>query len=144
VNTSGYGGTLLKKSITVETSAAVQPNVSIEITGNVEKFANIAPNKLVLRGNAGEPIIGTVTVSPDPKYPFKILETKSKNGTDIQARTEEKKENDTTTYVITVENLKKEPGRYYDVITLKTDSPVKPELQLSVYGQILENIKKTQ
>ena len=144
MNTSGYGGTLLKKSIMVETSAAVQPNVSIEISGNVEKFATIAPNKLVLRGNAGEPIIGTVTVSPDPKYPFKILDTKSKNGTDIQARTEEKKENDTTTYVITVENLKKEPGRYYDVITLKTDSPVKPELQLSVYGQILENIKKTQ
>ena len=62
----------------VETSAAKQPNVSIEITGNVEKFASIMPNKLILRGNAGEPIIGTVTVSPDPKYPFKVLETMPK------------------------------------------------------------------
>ncbi len=49
-----------------------------------------------------------------------------------------------TTYIITVENLKKEPGRYYDVITMKTDSPIKPELQLSVYGQILEAAKKLQ
>ena len=128
----------------VETSAAKQPNVSIEITGNVEKFANITPNKLILRGNAGEPITGTVTVSPDPKHPFKVLETKPKNGTDIQAKTEEKQENNATTYVVTVENLKKDPGRYYDVITLKTNSPVKPEIQLSVYGQILEAVKKTE
>jgi hypothetical protein len=144
VNTSGYGGTLLKKTIEVETNATKQPNVSVEIIGNVEKFANITPNKLILRGNAGEPIIGSVTVSPDPKYPFKILETKPKNGTDIQARTEEKQENNTTSYIVTVENLKKNPGRYYDVITLKTDSTVKPELQLSIYGQILEAVKKTQ
>ena len=135
---------MLKQSITVVTSAAKQPNVLIEIAGNVEKFANITPNKLILRGNAGEPIIGTVTVSPDPKYPFKVLETKPKNGTDIQARIEEKQENNATAYIITVENLKKDPGRYYDVITLKTNSPVKPELQLSVYGQILEASKKTQ
>jgi hypothetical protein len=128
----------------VETSAAKQPNVSIEIAGNVEKFATITPNKLILRGNAGEPIIGTVTVSPDSKYPFKVLETKSKNGTDIQARIEEKQENNATIYIITVENLKKDPGRYYDVITLKTNSPIKPELQLSVYGQILQATRKTQ
>jgi hypothetical protein len=134
----------LKKSIMVETSAAKQPNVSIEIAGNVEKFANITPNKLILRGNAGDPIIGTVTISPDPKYPFKVLETKPKTGTDIRVRTEEKQESNAINYIVTVENLKKDPGRYYDVITLKTDSPVKPEILLSVYGQILENIKKTQ
>ena len=144
MDTNGYGGTLLKKSVTVETSAAIQPNVSIEITGNVEKFANITPNKLILRGNAGEPIIGTVTVSPDPKYPFKVLETRPKNGTDIKSSIEEKQENNTTTYIVTVENLKKDPGRYYDVIMLKTNSPVKPEIQLSIYGQILEAVKKTE
>jgi len=116
--------------------------VSIEIAGNVEVFANITPNKLILRGNAGEPIIGTVTITPDSKYPFKVLETKPKNGTDIQAKIEEKQENDTTKYIITVENLKKDPGRYYDVVTLKTSSPVKPEIQISVYGQIIEVAKK--
>jgi len=132
----------LKKSIVVETSAVIQPNVSVEITGNVEKFANVTPNKLILRGNAGEPIIGSVTVSPDPKYPFKILETRPKNGADIQARTEEKHENNSTSFIVTVENLKKDPGRYYDVVMLKTDSAVKPEIQVGVYGQINEKTKK--
>lgn len=118
--------------------------MTVEISGNVQKFADINPAKLVLRGNAGDPITGTVTISPDPKYPFKVLETKPRNGTDIKATTETKEENNTPKYIVTVENLKKDPGRYYDVIMLKTDSPVKPEIMLSVYGQILENVKKTQ
>ena len=144
VNTTGYGGTLLKKSVQVETSAAKQPNLTLEITGNVEKFANITPNKLILRGNAGEPISGSATIAPDPKYPFKVLETKAKTGTDIRVEIEDKQENNATVYILTVENLKKDPGRYYDVILLKTDSLMKPELQLSVYGQILESQKKAQ
>ena len=132
----------MKKNITVETSAAKQPTVTLIVTGNVEKFADITPNKLVLRGNAGDPITGTVTLTPDPKYPFKILETKSKNGTDIQAKIEEKKDGDTVRYILTVENLKKDPGRYSDVVQLKTDSTVKPEIEVSVYGQIMETPKQ--
>ncbi len=144
VNTTGYGGTLLKKSVQVETSAPKQPNFTLEITGYIEKFANITPGKLILRGNAGEPVSGSVTIAPDPKFPFRVLETKAKNGTDIQVKIEDKQENNTTIYILTVENLKKDPGRYYDVILLKTDSLIKPEIQLSVYGQILESQKKTQ
>jgi hypothetical protein len=107
-------------------------------------FCNHYPEQTDSARKRGRTIIRTVTVSPDSKYPFKVLETKSKNGTDIQARIEGKQENNATLYIITVENLKKDPGRYYDVITLKTNSPIKPELQLSVYGQILQAARKTQ
>ncbi len=109
VNTTGYGGTLLKKSVQVETSAEKQPGLTLEITGNVERFANITPNKLILRGNAGESVSGSVTIAPDPKFPFRVLETKAKNGTDILVKIEDKQENNTTTYILTVENLKKIP-----------------------------------
>jgi hypothetical protein len=54
------------------------------------------------------------------------------------------RDSNVTVYILTVENLKKDPGRYYDIILLKTDSLIKPELQLSVYGQILETQKRTQ
>ncbi len=144
VNSTGYGGTLLKKSVLVETSAAKQPDVVLEMTGNVDKFANITPDKLVLRGNAGEPVSGSVTIAPDPKYPFNVLEAKARNSSDIQVKFEKKQENNTTTYILTAENLRKTPGRYYDVILLKTNSPIKPELEISVYGQILESKKKAQ
>lgn len=141
VNSAGYGGTLLKKSVLVETSAIKQPNVTLEITGYVDKFANITPNKLVLRGNAGEPVSGSVTIVPNPKYPFNVLEAKARNSSDIQVKFEKKQENNMATYILTAENLRKTPGRYYDVILLKTDSPIKPELEISVYGQVLESQK---
>ncbi len=41
-------------------------------------------------------------------------------------------------YILTVENLKKEKGRYYDMISLKTDSKIKPLIKINVYGQIME------
>lgn len=41
-------------------------------------------------------------------------------------------------YVLTAENLKKDKGRYYDMITLKTDSKIKPLIKINVYGTIVE------
>ncbi len=129
---------MVKKSVLVETSAVKQPNITLTITGNVEKFMTITPNRLVLHGNVGEPVSGSVTITPVAQYPFKVLEAKPKNGTDIQAKIEEKKDGNAISYVLTAENIKKDPGRYYDVIVLKTDSTIKPEIQIGVYGQILE------
>jgi len=41
-----------------------------------------------------------------------------------------------------VENLKKGKGHYYDTIYLKTDSKIKPEIKIRVYGNILETHQK--
>ncbi len=38
--------------------------------------------------------------------------------------------------MLTVENLKKEQGRYSDTIILKTDSKIRPEIKISVAGVI--------
>ena len=38
--------------------------------------------------------------------------------------------------VLTVENLKKTPGRYVDTILLTTDSSIQPTLKIFVYGDI--------
>lgn len=99
---------------------------------------------MFLRANAGEPLSGAVIIEPDPKYPFRVLETKPKIGTEIQAKIFEKQIGSVKSYILTVENLKKDPGRYYDVVVLRIDSPIKPEIQISVYGQILDPPKKMQ
>jgi hypothetical protein len=39
-------------------------------------------------------------------------------------------------YLLTVENIKQETGRYFDTIILKTDSEIQPEISISVYGNI--------
>jgi len=43
---------------------------------------------------------------------------------------------------LTVENLKKVGGRYSDTIYLKTDSKIKPEIKIRVYGNIFEKHQK--
>jgi len=45
-------------------------------------------------------------------------------------------------YILIVENLKKRQGRYRDTIYLKTDSKIKPEIKIRVYGNILETHQK--
>jgi hypothetical protein len=35
-----------------------------------------------------------------------------------------------------IENTKKEAGRYSDIITINTDSPIMKELKIRVYGDI--------
>ena len=43
-----------------------------------------------------------------------------------------------TEYQLIVENIRREAGRYNDMIVLKTDSKLKPELEVRVYGNIVE------
>jgi hypothetical protein len=45
-------------------------------------------------------------------------------------------------YILAVENQKKEAGRYRDTIHLKTDSKLKPEIKVNVYGNIYEAPQK--
>jgi hypothetical protein len=49
---------------------------------------------------------------------------------------EESKQSHGTAYEVQVENLKKEPGSYYDAIILETDSELKPEFEIRVYGHL--------
>ena len=41
-------------------------------------------------------------------------------------------------YLLTVENTRKEKGRYRDTIVLKTTSKIRPELEIGVSGNIYE------
>lgn len=80
----------------------------------------------------------SVKIVPEEKYPFKIVEAKAKNGRFIKYKMEEVISLKGTAYVLTVENLKKEKGRYYDAIYLKTTSKIRPEIKISVYGNIID------
>jgi hypothetical protein len=39
-------------------------------------------------------------------------------------------------YILTIENIKKEKGKYHDVIHLKTNNKIHPEIKIRVYGNI--------
>ena len=126
----------MRKSAGVYTNDKTRPRQDLVISGEVEKFVTIRPQHANMRGFVGDPIKGTVTIIPEKKYPFKILNLRAQDGKYIKYQLEEIKVSDSTAYTLNIENLKKDAGRYYDSIILETDSKIRPQLNVRVYGYL--------
>ena len=126
----------MKKTAGVYTNDVNRPRQDLVISGPVEKFATIRPQHVSLRGYAGDPIKGQVSIVPEKKYPFKIIEARAKDGKNIKFQLDEVKSSKGQAYELKVENLREKTGRYYDTIILKTDSKIRPELNVRVYGYL--------
>ena len=115
----------------------MRPIHELTIGGNVERFAIIRPQYAQLRGPVGKEVKSTISITPEEKYPFKILDVRLKNGKNVKASFEERESTKgRPVFAVRLENLKTDPGRYYDQVLLDTDSKVKPTLAIAVYGQI--------
>ena len=75
-------------------------------------------------------------ILPRDKYPFKIVETKARVGTNLNFTLETYADQDKSGYVLKVENRMQKTGRFVDSIHLKTDSTIRPEIVIRVYGHI--------
>jgi len=95
-----------------------------------------------MSGFVGAPINKTVKIIPEEKYPFKITGVKAKNGNNFKYTLKEIKESNRQEYLLNLENLKKEKGRYFDTIQLATDSEIKTEIRIKIYGNIIDKQKK--
>jgi hypothetical protein len=135
----------VKKTIGVFTNDPEHKQIDLVITGKVERFVTISTSLVRLIGPAGKPLTATVTIVPEKKYPFKILEAKAEKTENIAVKLESKPQSNQPAYLLTVQNLKKDKGRYFDIIHLKTDSQIRPDIKIRVFGQILdaENAVKT-
>lgn len=102
------------------------------IFGQVNKFASITPNMLNLRGIAGQRLKGIVKIIPENKYPFNVIGVEATHGK-VNLAMQEVVDGPQKAYVLSVENLITEAGSYNDTVVIKTDSPIRPELQLRVY-----------
>ena len=100
------------------------------------------PRQVRLRGVAGEEIKRKVTIIPAPKYPFKIVKVRARNGKDISFQLSEEKNENGPQYALTVENKRLQQGSYFDIITLETDSKIRPELQIRVYGELRQQAEE--
>lgn len=109
------------------------------ISGKVESFATIIPKRVKLFGKADSEVSAKVSIIPTDKYPFKILSSHAKKGENIRLSLEEVKREQQPQYVLTISNTKNSSGRYFDTVYLKTDSKLKPELYVSIYGNITDS-----
>lgn len=110
------------------------PALSITIQGAVDRFALIKPAIVSLRGYSDASIKRTVAIRPLAKYPFRITNVEAEDGRFIRFDLKDDPTPGKTGYLLTVENTKADRGSYRDSIIVRTDSEVKPELTLPVYG----------
>jgi hypothetical protein len=136
VSTKNNGGKKLHKSATIFSNDPKKPQQKLFIVGNVEKFVTIRPSQVRLRGVAGEEIKAKVAIIPAPKYPFEILKVRARDGHDISYQLSEEKSGNGKNYALVVENKRMQSGKYFDIITLETDSKIRPELYIRVYGDL--------
>jgi hypothetical protein len=108
----------------------------------VERFATIRPRQVRLRGFTGEEIKRKVIIIPTPKHPFKILNIRARDGKDISYQLSEENSKNGQKYALIVENKRTQQGSYFDIITLETDSKIRPKLQIRVYGQLRQHTAK--
>jgi len=132
----------MKKKITVFSNDPKRPQLLLTVAGMVEVFADIHPERIILRGNSGQPMRQELVVTPRSGYPFKVTEVSAKNGINIQYELKEQETPEGKSYIVTVENTKTSPGKYYDTLLLSTDSQLKPKIPIHVYGTIAAGPKK--
>jgi hypothetical protein len=132
VDTTGYGGRKLEKSVDVMTNDPKEPVVHLRIVGPVDRFATITPRTLSLRGVSGETLQGSVRIVPEERYPFKVLETYALDGK-LRVQLHPDVQDGRASYALRVENLRTEAGAYQDTVRVKTDHPLQPEMDVRVY-----------
>lgn len=144
MDSTGYGGRELRKSAVVETNDPRNPAITLQISGKVARFATVTPHSVQFTGSVGDELTAVVRILPEPQFPFTVLSVTAQRGDNIRCSFQQVTESGRPVYLVNVENLKADKGRYHDVVLVKTDSRIRPEIKISVYGNLYERPPKSQ
>lgn len=129
----------MDKTVIVEGNDPKNPAVSLTIGGQVERLVTVTPARVSFTGKAGDPMTRHVIIEPDPRHSFEVRAVKARSGENIRFDIDPlPARNGAPRYRLTVENTRTKKGRYYDTITLETNSPHQSEIHVHVYGNITE------
>ncbi len=124
-DTEGYGGSKFQQKITVHTNDPFHEKLVLEIIGDVKKFAEITPSRLMIKGSVAENLAGEVRIVPSPDFDFEIGRVET---VDLENAVFVDIAKDSQGYLLTVKNQQTKPGIYVGKIVLKTDNNIKPEI----------------
>lgn len=137
-HSKGYGGQTVYKRIHIQTDDPKQSSMDLSIKGHVDKLLDITPENILLKGNAVNKIDGEITITPAAGHNVQILEARPKFGDYISCSLKKSGDPGPLKYTLTVTNLRKEKGRYNDLIYIKTDNDILRRISIRVNGDILE------
>lgn len=114
----------------------MRQTIHLKVSGFVEKIVSIEPRMVRLTGKTTEEIKEVINVVPMEKYPFSIKELVVQNKKTIEA-TFRPMPDEEGGWQIEVVNKQNHAGRYFNMITLKTDSDSQPQMKINVFGNVL-------
>ncbi|MDY0220858.1 MAG: hypothetical protein RBR67_06960 [Desulfobacterium sp.] len=125
---------MLVQQIKVHTDQTGDP-LTLKVSANVEKIATVTPEVVHFVGDPGKTLETTVHILPSDRYAFSLKDQVIPAMKNVEAvlrlsNTREK------AWDLVVTNTRKITGRYYEVITLVTDSAAQPELKIRVFGNL--------
>lgn len=125
---------MLTKQIQVQINQTDAPLI-LKVSGMVEKIVTITPEVVHFVGDPQKTLKEIVHILPSDRYDFSLNDQAIPAMKNIEAvlklsNTREK------AWDLVVTNTRKTPGRYYEVITLATDSKIQPELKIRVFGNL--------
>lgn len=132
----------MNKRILVKTDDPDNATFYLTVSGTVDEVAKVKPATVSLSGVPGQTLETVVTVTPAEKYPFEIKALAQKFNTGIKARLI-RPEAGTRDWQVEVSAFSDKADDLYDIITLETDSPLKPRLKIRVYAIYFENTGKS-
>jgi hypothetical protein len=113
-----------------------RPWLQVSVTGIMNKFAEIRPDRVRLIGPAGTTLFAEVEIVPKENHPFVIEGVQVKDGSFIKYEVTKQCTDKFASCVLRVENTRKEKGRYADVLYVKTNSELCPKIPIYVTGII--------
>jgi hypothetical protein len=122
--------------VRINTNDPQRPWLEVVVSGRVEKFAEIRPERVHLAGPPGAPLVAEVEIFPRTDYPFTIREITAKNGAFIKYELIERCTDGKNRCVIRVENTRRDAGRYADALYVQTDSQMRPTIPIYIIGMI--------
>ncbi len=126
-DTDGYGGAKFHQIITVHTDHPIFEKLVLEMVGQVEKFADVSPRSLMMKGSVNDDLVGQVRIVPAPAFDFKIQDAET---VDLDNSVDVSIDKDREGFLVTVKSIQKKPGVYVGKILLKTDSKEKQEIEI--------------
>lgn len=120
----------------VFTNDSAKPSQALFLTGHVDRLFILSPSRVRLVGPVGTEIKETLKLSTQPKYPLKLESIHAIHGQYIHCSLKKIAGGKSAVYEIDVENTRAQAGRYVDTLFIKTDSKIRPVIEIPVYGYI--------
>ena len=112
------------------------PWLQVAVTGMVEKFAEIRPERVRLSGPVDQLLFAEVEIIPRKDLPFTVKGVRAKSGSFITYELTQRCTDGHDRCIVRVENTRKEKGRYVDALYISTNSNLRPTIPIYVTGMI--------